>query len=80
MVSIDDSVFIARCSTAIRMMREAGINEVRLACVLTEVRSAALSQEYFRVTELLRLNPPRHLPHGEMADIVEKIRPKETGP
>lgn len=54
------------CRGAIAMMRAAGMNEVQVACVVTEVRSAAISWEFFRLQELVRTNPPTHYPLGEM--------------
>lgn len=72
MISIEDSIFISRCRTAISMMRENGVNEVRIACIITEIRSAALSQEYARIQAMVTANPPRHLPHGEVMEMVKE--------
>jgi hypothetical protein len=72
MITADDAIFVSRCRTAIEMMREEGMNETRIAVVLTTIRSAALSQEFFRLQELVRTNPPTHLSHGAMMDIARK--------
>jgi len=71
-ISIEDSIFISRCKTAIEMMREEDMNETRIACVLTEIRSAALSQHFTKVRELIEANPPKHLSHGEMMNLIKE--------
>lgn len=73
--SSEDVMFISRCRMAIDTMRRAGINETLIGCVLTEVRSAAISGEFYRIQRLMELNPPKHYAHGEMCDIVKEWAP-----
>ena len=52
--------FAVSCRYAIDKMREAGMNDAIIATVIMEVRSQALSEEFWRLQELQRLNPPKH--------------------
>jgi hypothetical protein len=70
-----DHNFISGCLAAIADMRAAGMNDALIACVLTDVRAAAIREERMRLEGLLRANPPVHLPHG---DYVEAIRARDS--
>ncbi len=62
--------FMLNCRHAINTMRRAGINDVLIATVIQDVRSATLNEEFNRLQELIRLNPPTHHPHGVIADAL----------
>jgi hypothetical protein len=64
--------FITTCRTAINTMRHAGINEVLIACVIQDIRSATLNEEFGRLQEIVRTNPPTHHPHGTMAEAINQ--------
>ena len=63
--------FIFSCYRAIETMRQAGLNDTLIACVLSEVRAAAIFEERQRLEILLRANPPHHPPHGVIAKQIE---------
>jgi hypothetical protein len=46
-------------SKAVGMMRESGMNDTRIACVLCDVRAAAIHEERQRVELLAQRNPPQ---------------------
>jgi hypothetical protein len=60
-----DHVFLMSSRQAIATMREDGMNETRIACVVTEIRSAAIQEERLRLRRLMDDNPPNHIgwPH-----------------
>jgi hypothetical protein len=64
--------FVVSCRIAIDVMRRAGINETLIAVVIQDVRSATLNEEFHRLQELIRLNPPTHHPHGTMAEAIKR--------
>lgn len=64
--------FVMACRNAINTMRCAGINEVLIACIVQDIRSATLSEEFGRLQELIRTNPPTHHPHGTMAEAINQ--------
>jgi hypothetical protein len=72
-----EPTFLLNCRPAIAMMRGAGMNEVQIACVVTEVRSAAISWEFLRLQELIRTYPPTHYDHGTMAYYIAEWCPRE---
>lgn len=53
-------LFLSGCRRAIGNMRQAGMNEVLIACTVTEIRSAAIHEERMRVSLLSERNPPTH--------------------
>lgn len=76
-----DHNFIGGCRYAIRDMRDAGMNETAIACVVTEIRSAAVNEATQRLRVLLDGNRPRHHAHGHMAKAIAEwapAAPKET--
>lgn len=64
--------FIIPCHQAIRSMREAGMNDYMIGCVLTEVRSAAITEERMRLDRLTREFPPYHATQGEMTAMMDE--------
>jgi hypothetical protein len=42
------------------MMQEDGINDVRMACIIQDIRSKTLNEEFYRIKRLLETNPPIH--------------------
>lgn len=63
--------FLLNCKRAIEDMKRHGMNSTIIACVINEIRSVTLNEEYYRLTELLRLNPPDHRPSREIQDILD---------
>jgi hypothetical protein len=55
-----DSLFLGSVSKAVADMRRHGMNDAVIACVIQDVRSATLNEEFRRLQELVRLNPPQH--------------------
>ena len=53
-------------------MREAGINDVLIAVIVTEIRSAAVAEEFRRLQYLASRNPPEHFPFGEMREAINR--------
>jgi hypothetical protein len=60
-----DSIFFIWVRQAIGTMRDAGMNDALIACVLTEIRSAAIHEERGRIDKLFYNNPPHHISMAE---------------
>jgi hypothetical protein len=67
-----DPHFVFSCRSAVKTMREAGMNDTLIGCVLSEVRAAAIFEERFRIQALMTSNPPVHPPHGAFADAIKE--------
>lgn len=71
----DLNTFLMRCDAAIRDMRAAGMNDTLISCVLTTVRSAAISGEFDRMRHISAANPPEHVSWCDMEDALgESLR------
>lgn len=66
-----DWVFQGQVHSALRIMREAGINETLIACIVTSIRSASINSEFSRIKRLMELNPPYHLDRGAMKEALK---------
>ncbi len=53
-------------------MKNANMNDIQIACVINEIRSHSLNEEFRRLQELLRLNPPKHHPFGVMKNSIKE--------
>lgn len=65
-----DPVFFIWARQTIKLMREWGISETRIACVVTELRSVAIHEEQFRRERLLSNNPPSHIGWPAMQEAI----------
>lgn len=63
-------IFASVCRGAVADMRQAGMSDTTIACVVTEIRSAAIHEERLRLSTLLALNPPTHLSHTDMSEVL----------
>lgn len=79
LVQVDHN-FIAGCRNAIDDMRRAGMNETIIACVLCDVRAAAIREERQRIEDVMREAPPHHPTHGEMSRKVGEWFKREDKP
>lgn len=70
-------LFFGGCIAAIREMRQYGMNEMIVGCVLSEVRAAAIAEERQRVDELRSKNPPEHFPAQNFAQYIERWMPAD---
>lgn len=78
-MSYSDAIFAVSLAEALRILRGTDLNETMIAIVVTSIRSAAISEEYARVKDLIETKPPVHHPHGTMLEIIEKWRPRPLG-
>jgi len=62
--------FLLRCRDSVACMRGAGLSDAQIACVVGDIRSASLSEEFWRVQQLLGKNPPHHHRWGDMMDAI----------
>lgn len=58
-------IFMHGCSVAIDVMRSANLNDAQIACIIQDVRSITLSEEFRRITSLLGAHPPHHHTWGQ---------------
>jgi hypothetical protein len=65
-----DPVFISYCRQSIDDMRRHGMNDVIIACVLSEVRAAGILEERRRIAAIYKANPPDFRPSGEMKQAI----------
>ena len=70
-------LFFGGCIAAIREMRQAGLNDMIIGCVLSEIRTAAISEERLRMEEVRSKNPPEHFPAQYYAGYIEDWMPRE---
>lgn len=69
-----DFLFYTQVRQAVDTMRSSGMGEVDIACVLADIRAAAINEERFRLEKLLRANPPYHPPyHPPFGEIVKEL-------
>jgi 5-formaminoimidazole-4-carboxamide-1-beta-D-ribofuranosyl 5'-monophosphate synthetase len=58
--------------SAVNSMKAAKINDFQIAVIVNEIRSAAISEEFSRIQNLISQNPPTHVPGGECFIIMKK--------
>lgn len=65
------ALFRCYCQGAVTLMKQHDMNEYLIATILTEIRSAALTEEIFRIQCLLKDSPPHHARAQEMEDYIK---------
>jgi hypothetical protein len=65
-----DPIFLVWARNAIRTLQDSDLNDTLIACVVTEIRSAAIHEERLRQQRLQDANPPHHAGHTEMAGLL----------
>lgn len=78
-MSYSDIIFAVSLGEALKILRGTDLNETMIAVVVTSIRSAAISEEYARIKDLIEAKPPVHHPHGTMLEIIETCRPRLQG-
>jgi hypothetical protein len=68
---MQDWVFQGRIHVSLLRLREAGLNETIIASIVTDIRSASISAEFYRIQRLMELNPPHHMAHGAMREALK---------
>ena len=63
-------IFYAGCHSAIKMMREANMSDGHIACVLQDVRAAAIQEERLRMEKVRMDNPPQY---STLTETVEEM-------
>lgn len=69
-----EPIFIGQSLVAIKTMREAGMTDGQIACVLQDVRASAITEERLRVNRVLSANPPTHPIWTDMLAAVEDVK------
>lgn len=69
--AVPDRFFLLSCRDAIAAMRNAGMNNTAIACAITDIRSAAINEEFRRLTQMTLNNPPYHFRWCDMQDALE---------
>jgi hypothetical protein len=64
--------FLIRCRSAISMMREAGMHDAQIACVVDEIRAAVVNDEFHRIKTIIDQCPPDHQPWGVILDEIKR--------
>jgi len=64
--------FILKCRNTINSMRSAGMSETLIACAIQEIRSAALSEEFHRITEFIENNPPEFHHYSDVKRAIKE--------
>lgn len=70
-------VFIAMARQAIRTLQDSNLNDALIACVVTEIRSAAIAEERLRHEALMAANPPCHASASSVARLLHDRCPRE---
>lgn len=63
-------IFIAQARPAIQTLRECNVSDAIIACVLCDVRAAAIAEERLRVETLAKLNVPNYPTWVKMRDAL----------
>lgn len=63
---------IYACRNAVSMMRSVGLNDAQIACIIGDVRSETLNEEFRRIQHLIQVNPPHHHRWVEVMNAVTK--------
>lgn len=64
-------LFWARVSGTIREMRSFGLSDTQIACLLSDIRAAAIQEERLRAETVYRANPPVH---PTWVEVEEQLR------
>jgi hypothetical protein len=72
-----NSSFLLSCLNAIRDMRRHGMNDTLIACIIQDIRSATLNEEFRRCIDLVANNPPKHHHHGEIQDAMKTMEKED---
>ena len=67
-MAYDDALFIGGVLNVVKELREAGLDDVKIACILCDVRAAAIREERQRFDNLNHGNPPVFPRWGDMMD------------
>ena len=74
-------LFFANIVRAVTDMRKAGLSDGEIACIVGDIRSAALHEERLRSEIAVKDNPPKHPTWVEMRDALNDFieRPRAAG-
>lgn len=73
-----DPIFLVWARNAIRTLQDSNLNDTLIACVVTEIRSAAIHEERLRQQRLQDTNPPCHASHSSVARLLHDRCPREN--
>lgn len=73
-------LFIAQARGAIETLQNSNLNDTLIACVVTEIRSAAIAEERLRQETIHTANPPCHASWTGMARLLADRCPREAEP
>lgn len=73
-----DHQFLCSIFTTIDFMRQYGLSEVNIACIIADIRSAAIAEERMRVNKLMINNPPTHVSFSDVCKLIDTHFPRET--
>lgn len=63
-------LFFANIVRAVTDMRRAGLTEADIACIVGDIRAAAITEERLRLEMVLKEHPPKHPTWVEMRDAL----------
>ncbi len=72
-----DPIFLVWARGAIETLQGSDLNDTLIACVVTEIRSAAIHEERLRQQALQERNPPCHASHSSVARLLHDRCPRE---
>ena len=55
-----DNAFLHNIRDAVDQMRGVGLNWAQIGCIVQDIRSNTLNEEFIRIKRLLENNPPYH--------------------
>lgn len=53
-------LFLYQCRHTVNIMRRAGLSSAKIACIIQDIRSVTLNEEFNRLRVALERNPPHH--------------------
>lgn len=64
------TIFFANIRTAIDEMRKAGLQDATIACIVCDIRAAAIHEERLRAEITTKNNPPHYPTYIEMREAI----------
>jgi hypothetical protein len=63
-------LFLLGIRNAVTMMRDASINPTMIACIVQDIRSQTLNEEFRRLRRIVETHPPHHHTFSEIMDAI----------
>lgn len=66
-----DLCFLSGIRDAVKAMQGAGLNWAQIGCIVQDIRSHALNEEFRRIKQLVEDHPPHHHGWGQIGRAIK---------